>query len=62
LATVHQGQRRCQVVRAADVEAVQQRVAAYKTFKADLRELEALAREEAALLRGAMATRHLPYE
>ncbi len=55
-------QRRCQVVRQADVKEVQKRVAAYKRFRAGLRDVEALHKELKALLRGLMENRNVPYE
>ena len=54
--------RRCQVVRQADVEAVRKRVAAYKRFRARLRDIEAMHKELKALLRGLMEDRNVPYE
>jgi hypothetical protein len=62
LSTTQRGHRRCQVVRVADVEEVQERVAAYKDRRQGLRAFEAIARKEAELLRGFMAKRHVPYK
>jgi len=61
LATTTDGQRRCQVVRLADVAEVRRRVATYKAFKQLLRDLDAIESELAALLRGLMEARNLPY-
>lgn len=61
LATTTDGRRRCQVVRLADVAEVRQRVASYKAFKQLLRDIEAIESEQAALLRGLMEARDLPY-
>lgn len=55
-------QRRCQVVRQDDVEEVQERVETYKHFRERLRELEAIQKEQKALLRGFMENRNVPYE
>ena len=55
-------QRRCQVVRQADVEAVRKRVAAYQRFRAGLRDIEAMHKETKALLRGLMEDRNVPYD
>ena len=54
--------RRCQVVRQADVKAIQKRVAAYKRFRAGLRDIEAIHNEMKALLRGLMENRNVPYD
>ena len=62
LATGSGAQRRCQVVRQADREAVRERVEAYRGFRAAMRELEAIADEEKNLLKGLMEQRHEPYE
>ena len=62
LATTGDGQRRCQVVRLDDVEEVRQRVAAYKGFKQQLRELEAIENDEKEILRGLMEKRNVTYE
>ena len=62
LATSKEAHRRCQVVRQADVNAVQERVAVYKDFRAALRRLEAIRTEEKSLLRGLMEKRDVPYE
>jgi len=61
LATTTDGQRRCQVVRLADVAEVRRRVATYKAFKQLLRDFDAIESELAALLRGLMEARNLPY-
>jgi len=61
LATTQDGRRRCQVVRLADVDDVTHRVAAYKSFKQLLRDLDAIESEIHALLRGLMENRHVPY-
>ncbi|MEK7839226.1 MAG: DUF6788 family protein [candidate division NC10 bacterium] len=62
LATTRDARRRCQVVRWADVEDVRRRVALYKSFKTALRDLDAIDREQRALLRGLMAGRNVPYD
>lgn len=62
LATSRQAHRRCQVVRQADVDAVQERLVIYKDFRAALRRLEAIQNEERSLLRGLMEKRDVPYE
>ena len=62
LATNRDSRRRCQVVRLADVQEVRERVANYKSFRKVLRELEAIDRDEKALLRGLMETRNMPYD
>ena len=62
LATTQDARRRCQVVRFADVEDVRRRVGIYRAFRTGLRELEAINREERALLRGLMEDRDMPYD
>lgn len=62
LASTQDAQRRCQVVRQADVEEVQRRAAIYKDFRTALRRLDAIGKEEKALLRGLMDERDLRYE
>lgn len=62
LATSREAHRRCQVVRQADVDAVQERLATYKDFRAALRRLEAIQNEEKSLLRGLLEKRDVPYE
>jgi hypothetical protein len=62
LVTSRQGRRRCQVIRLSDVEQVRQRVAAYKSFKQRLGELEAIEGEEKEILRGLMENRNVDYE
>jgi len=54
--------RRCQVVRQADVDQVRRTVDAYKAFKQSLRDLEAIHRDEIALLRGLLEDRNEAYE
>jgi hypothetical protein len=61
LATSKKAHRRCQVVRMADMETVQERVEAYKNFRSALRRLEAIGKEEKSLLRGLMEKRDAPY-
>lgn len=61
LATSKKAHRRCQVVRMADVDAVQERLEVYKDFRAALRRLEAIGNEEKSLLRGLMEKRDVPY-
>jgi hypothetical protein len=56
------GKPRCQVIRKADVAEARERQATYKEFRAALRELEAMRKEENALLRSLMEDRHVPYE
>ncbi len=62
LATSREGRRRCQVVRLDDVEQVRRRVAAYKSFKQRLGELEAVESDEKEILRGLMENRNVTYE
>jgi hypothetical protein len=62
LATTRDARRRCQVVRLADVEDVRRRVELYKSFRKALRDLDAIDREQRALLRGLMEGRNLPYD
>ena len=62
LATTRDARRRCQVVRLVDVEDVHRRVALYKRFKQALRDLDAIDREQRALLRGLMEGRNVPYD
>jgi len=62
LATSSEGTRRCQVVRKSDVDAVRQRVNAYKAFRAAQRRLQAIQKEQQALITGLIEERHLPYE
>jgi hypothetical protein len=62
LATSRDGRRRCQVVRQADVDAVQRRVEEHRAFTRGLRELQALHREEIDLLRGLQEKRNVPYD
>ena len=62
LATTRDTRRRCQVVRLADVEDVRRRVGVYRSFRKTLRDLEAIEREEAVLLRGLMEERNVPYD
>ena len=62
LATTRDARRRCQVVRLADVEDVRRRVDLYRNFKKALRDLDAIDREQTALLRGLMEGRNVPYD
>lgn len=62
LATTSDGQRRCQVVRIDDVQEIQKRVAAYKTFNQRLGALEAIEDEEKQILRGVRERRNQIYE
>lgn len=62
LATSHEGARRCQVVRKPDVDAVRQRVDAYKLFRAAQRRLQAIHKEQQALITGLIEERNMPYE
>lgn len=62
LATTRDARRRCQVVRWADVEDVRRRVELYRSFKQALRDLDAIDREQRALLRGLMEGRNVPYD
>ena len=62
LATSRGGKQRCQLVRKDDVDWVTERVGRYKEFRRDLRALEAIQKEEKALLRGLMEIRSVEYE
>ena len=62
IATTRDARRRCQVVRRADVEDVRRRVELYRTFKKALRDLDAVEREQSALLRGLMEGRNVSYD
>jgi hypothetical protein len=62
LGTTREGRRRCQVVRLNDVEQVRRRVAAYKSFKLRLAEIEAVENDVREILRGLMEDRNVPYE
>ena len=62
LKTYADGRQSCQVVRQADVEPVRARVAIYKRLRAALVQLEAIGKEELALLRGLLKRRHVPYD
>ena len=62
LMTSAQGKQRCQVVRQADVDDVRPRVEVYKRLRAALTRLEAIGKEELALLRGLLKQRHVPYD
>lgn len=62
LGTYAKGKQRCQVVRQADVEDVSARVACYKELRAALVRLEAIGKEELALMRGLVKHRHIPYK
>lgn len=62
LATGQGAQRRCQVVRQADVEEVRGQVEIYRQFRAALREFEAIGREEKELLKGLIEKRNEPYK
>lgn len=62
LKTCAKGKQRCQVLRQADVEEVRARVDVYKRLRAALTRLEAIGKEELALLRGLVKQRHIPYD
>jgi hypothetical protein len=62
LKTQVKGTQRCQVVRQADIDEVRARVARYKDLRARLKRLEAIGKEEIALLRGLVKQRHVPYD
>lgn len=62
LATSSDSRRRCQVVRQAEVELVQRRLAAYRQFKEALRSLQAMERREKTLLLGLRDSRAWTYE
>jgi hypothetical protein len=62
LATTRNGQRRCQVVRIDDVEAIQARVDAYKEFNQRLKALEAIENKEKQILRGVRESRNQLYK
>ena len=61
LATSRKGRQRCQLIRRADVDEVRELVARYRDFRGGLRELEAIHKEEKALLRGLMEIRDVGY-
>lgn len=61
--TARQGaERRSRVVRQADIDQVQERVATYRECRAAIRELEAIGKEEKELLKGLIENRNEPYE
>ncbi len=62
LATTRDARRRCQVVRQADVDHVRRQVERYREFRQALRDLDAIHREQNALLRGLMEGRNLSYD
>ena len=62
LKTYAKGKQRCQVLRQADVEEVRARVDVYKRLRAALTRLEAIGKEELALLRGLVKLRHISYD
>ena len=62
LCTTTEGQRRCQVVRKADVDEVRQRVEVYKRFRDAIRRLKTTEEQQKRLLRGLMDKRNAPYE
>jgi hypothetical protein len=62
LATRTSPRPRCQVVRQDDLQTVQKRVEAYRSFRATLRELEAIQKRQKLLLRGLMKRRNVPYK
>ena len=62
LATCAGGLQRCQVVRNADVDAVRQWVAIYRECRTALRQIEAIQKQQKALLHGVMEKRNLPYK
>lgn len=62
LASSRDGKQRCQLVRKDDVDWITEWVGRYKDFRRDLRALEAIQKEEKALLRGLMEIRSVEYE
>ena len=62
LASSKNGRQRCQLVRKDDVDWVAEYVNRYKDFRQDLRTLDAIQKEEKALLRGLMEIRGTQYE
>lgn len=61
LATSREGHKRCQLIRQSDVDEVRELVTCYRDFRGGLRELEAMHKEEKALLRGLMEIRDVGY-
>jgi len=61
LATSRDGHKRCQLIRQSDVEEVRELVACYRDYRDGLRELDAMHKEEKALLRGLMEIRDVGY-
>ena len=61
LASSKNGRQRCQLVRKDDVDWVAEYVERYKGFRQDLRALDAIQKEEKALLRGLMEIRSAEY-
>jgi hypothetical protein len=61
LITRRAGKPRCQVVRKADVEEVRKRVELYRRFRATLRRLRTIEKDERALLTGVMDRRATEY-
>ena len=62
LATRTSPRPRCQVVRQDDLQTVQNRVEAYRSFRAALRELDAIQKRQKLLLRGLMKRRDVSYK
>mgnify|MGYP001617749510 CR=1 FL=1 len=54
--------RRCQVIRNADVAAVRQWVTTYRGCRTALRQIEAIQKQQKALLHGVMEKRNLHYK
>ena len=61
LATSREGLKRCQLIRQADVPQVRELVACYRDYREGLRKLEAMHKQEKALLRGLMEIRDVGY-
>jgi hypothetical protein len=62
LQTDAKGKRRGQRVRQADVDEIRARVDLYRDMRAVLTRLEAIGKEENALLRRLVKQRHVPYD
>lgn len=62
LLTKHEGKRRCQVVRKADVEAVAEKIRRYRQLKEALRTLKELDKNKYRLLKEVIEARNETYE
>lgn len=62
LASTRDNQRRCQVVRQADVDLMRLRLQTYKNFRTAFRRIQAIARKEKALLNGLLEARARKYD